>query len=337
MRHDVTIVGGDIKRPAIVFIHGLGMDKRIWEAPDESRIFGGRFPVSLLLCREPLESEIDANASKRLFFGTPMKNLTTLFHDLRGKGCTVIAWSQQRPSAEIGIAVSELKNIITMYRNYCESGIVLIGHSRGGLVARKYLAQGDKRVKAVITLATPHTGSRMAQWVEYMAPLASLLYPLIPDSEKGTLTHTVKKVFDFLKSKAVRELLPDSPFFQSLDDDRVNGVHYLSLGGKDPTLFSVYKRGAERIIGGGQPEMHSIRIQRVFSVPEIFTRFIPERFFPDEMKKGKGDGLVSTESSRLPWADNHADFPVNHAEILFDERVRAVVMDTVTASGKPCF
>ena len=336
MNHDATIVGGDTRRPAVIFIHGLGMDKRIWEAPDESRILGGRFPVSLLLCREPLESELDTNASKKFFFGTPMKNLTTLFHDLKERGCTVIAWSQQRPSSEIEIAVSELKNIITMVRNCCESGIVLIGHSRGGLVARKYLARGDERVRAVITLASPHGGSRMARWVEYAAPLVSFLSSLIPDSEKGTLTHTLKKVFDFLKSKAVRELLPDSPFFQSLDDDCVNGVQYLSLGGKDPTLFSVYKKSAERIMDGDKSGRHVMRMQRLFSVPDIFEQFIPERFFPDEMKIGKGDGLVSTESSRFPWTDNHADFPVNHAGILFDEEARALVMETLTSRWKLC-
>jgi hypothetical protein len=31
MKRDITMIPGDRDRPAAVFIHGLGMDKRIWE------------------------------------------------------------------------------------------------------------------------------------------------------------------------------------------------------------------------------------------------------------------------------------------------------------------
>ncbi|GAB4414026.1 MAG: hypothetical protein OHK0032_10110 [Thermodesulfovibrionales bacterium] len=72
-----------------------------------------------------------------------------------------------------------------------------------------------------------------------------------------------------------------------------------------------------------------IRPQRVLAMPEIFEHLIPESSFPDEMKKGKGDGLVSVESSRLPWADEHYNFDLNHAGILFDEGVRGKVMDAI--------
>ena len=41
--------------------------------------------------------------------------------------------------------------------------LVLVGHSMGGLVARAYLQRfGDARVKRLITLGTPHQGSRLA-------------------------------------------------------------------------------------------------------------------------------------------------------------------------------
>ena len=45
--------------------------------------------------------------------------------------------------------------------------VVLIGHSMGGLVARAWLARnGSERVQRLITLGTPHGGSRLA----YLAP-----------------------------------------------------------------------------------------------------------------------------------------------------------------------
>lgn len=333
MKIDTTIIEGDRDRPALFFIHGLGMDKRIWESPDESRILGERFPVSLLVSGEPdfeeREVEDHGEISRRISFGKPPKNLTTLFNDFGEQGYSVIAWSQQRPSAEIDVAVSELRDLIAMYEKYCKSGIILVGHSRGGLVARRYLRKyGDRRIRGLITLATPHRGSRMAQWVKYITPLISLIDPLLSDSEKGTLTYTVKRIFDFLKSPAVKELLPDSRFFRSLDDGYRKGIFSLSFGGSNTTLFSVYRRVIERIRNGDQ-ERFLLRARRVFSIPDIFEKLIPENHFPDEMKKGKGDGLVSVESSRLPWADESYDFDVNHAGILFDDRVRRKIMDAV--------
>lgn len=43
-------------------------------------------------------------------------------------------------------------------------GLHIIGHSKGGLVARKYIQHygGDKRVKSLITLGTPHHGTPTA-------------------------------------------------------------------------------------------------------------------------------------------------------------------------------
>ena len=336
MKLDTTLIRGDADKPAVIFIHGLGMDKRIWESPDTSRILGAKFPIHFLVSTKPapeiLKTDTHRGITKRLFFGKPPKHLATLFHDFREQGYTVIAWSQQRPAAEIAVAVSELREVVSMHHEHCRSGIILIGHSRGGLVARNYLKDDAKGIRGIVTLATPHRGSNMALWVKHVAPLITVIDSLISDSEKGTFTYAVKRVFDFLKSKAVRELLPDSPLFRSCDEGPLQGVYYLSFGGSNPTLFSVYRRIMERTHVRDQ-ERWVVRPQTVFSVPDAFERFIPERLFPDEMKKGKGDGLVSVESSRIPWADEHHTLNVNHAEVLFAERVRHKVLDAVRRFG----
>lgn len=48
-----------------------------------------------------------------------------------------------------------------------ENNIVLIGHSMGGLDCRYYAHRhpDDKRIKIIITIATPHRGSLFADWV----------------------------------------------------------------------------------------------------------------------------------------------------------------------------
>lgn len=327
MNYDTALIKGDAAKPAVVFVHGLGMDKRIWMSPDEARVLGGSFPVSVLVSGEPEpeapDGEEQGRLTKGLSFGSPPGNLTTLFHDMKERNFTVLTWSQQRPSAEIDIAVSELSEIITLHEEYCNAGIILIGHSRGGLVARKYLACGDRRIRCLIALATPHRGSRMAQWAGYLSPLSSLLAPFFSDAEKGTLAYTVKHIIEFLSSKAVRELLPASHFFRSLDDRPLDGVSYFSAGGKDPTLFSLYRLVYEESRG----KRRIAEVETLFSFPEIFEKLIPDLIFPDEMKKDWGDGLITLESSRLPWAHEHHAYDVNHAGILFDKLVREKVID----------
>lgn len=332
MGTDQIIIKGDPAKQAVVFIHGLGMDRRIWESPDEARILGDRFPIRFIACKEP-ETDVCVPKChhpehKGLFFGKAQEHLKTLFHDLKEEGFTVITYSQQRPSAEIDAAASELGIVITSAEPYTKAGIVLIGHSRGGLIARKYLKNGYKRIKALVTLATPHSGSRMAQWAGHLNPLLSIVSQLIPNSDKGTVAYTLKKIIDFLKSRAVKELLPDSQFFRTLDDNRHKGVYYISSGGTNPALLCLY-RWIEQRINKQDTEKLILRPQKVLSVPDIFESIIPQKLFPEEMKKGYGDGLVSASSSRLPWADEHYDFDVNHAGILFDKRVRTKIIDAL--------
>ena len=94
------------------------------------------------------------------------------------------------------------------------AGIILIGHSRGGLIARKYLFKQDKSIKGLITISTPHKGSSVAKIAKYLSPLVSMINPLVPNGDKGTLSFSIKRILDFLKSRALKELLPDSKFFQ---------------------------------------------------------------------------------------------------------------------------
>ncbi len=185
-----------------------------------------------------------------------------------------------------------------------DAGIVLIGHSRGGLIGRKYLMDKKRTIKGLITIATPHGGSSVAGIAKYLSPLVSTLNPLLPDGDKGTLFFSIKRIFDFLKSSALKELLPESNFFVKLKDGPSEGIYYASVGGTNPTLFTF----------------------RNLSFPDAFERIIPNNLYPEEMKKGKGDGLVSAESAVIPWGEEHHNFNRNHAEILFDESVRNLLV-----------
>ncbi|MEW6585604.1 MAG: alpha/beta fold hydrolase [Nitrospirota bacterium] len=294
MKLDVCVHNGKADRPAIIFIHGLGMDKNIWVNPLNSRILGGMFPLEVLL-------------KKSFSDGKPV----TLFDIFRDKGYSVVAWSQKRPAGPIESAAAELDEMVGTAGCITPAGVILIGHSRGGLIARKYLMNDAASIQALITISTPHKGSSVAKLAKYVSPIVTWLTPLIPKGERGTLRFAVSRVLEFLKSKALRELLPGSNFFKSLADRPVKGVYYASIGGTNPTLF--------RLSG--------------LSMPDIFERMIPEKMFPEEMKQGKGDGLVSAASSIIPWCDEHHDFELNHAEILFDDEVKETVVNAVERIG----
>jgi pimeloyl-ACP methyl ester carboxylesterase len=58
----------------------------------------------------------------------------------------------------------DLDEHVTTVQRLTDRKPVLIGHSMGGLLSRKWLAEynGNDRVRGVITLGTPHEGSKMA-------------------------------------------------------------------------------------------------------------------------------------------------------------------------------
>ncbi|NCO68166.1 MAG: hypothetical protein COY75_08660 [Nitrospirae bacterium CG_4_10_14_0_8_um_filter_41_23] len=293
MNLDTVLYKGGNDKPAVVFIHGLGMDSDIWVNPSQSRILGGMFPLRILLNKRLPEEQPD--------------NLQTLFDDLRLKGYTVITWSQKRPAGPIDFAVSELSEIVKIANKMTKAGVILIGHSRGGLIGRKYLLRKDRSIKALITISTPHKGSSVARAANYLSPVVSILNPLFPIGDKGTRSFAIKRIFEFLSSRALKELLPESRFLKSIKDGPLDWVHYVSVGGTNPTLFNLYN----------------------FSFPDIFEKVIPENLYPEEMKKGRGDGLVSAESSKIPWSNEHYDFELNHAEILFAEGVRGTLLKAI--------
>jgi len=335
MRLDIAFTRGNSDKPAIVFIHGLGMDKDIWVTPSKSRIFGGKLPLSILLRERPPSKDFGLHKNKpkeeipEFSTGIHPACTETLFNDLKLKKYPVVTWSQRRPSGPIDSVVLELEEIIKLAKELTRSGIILVGHSRGGLIGRKYLYKKEgSSVKSLITISSPHQGSSVARLICYLKPLASLIRPFLSGAEKGTLNSALKHILDFLKSRALKELLPKSSFLKSLKDGPLDGISYISLGGTKPTLFSLY-RWHWNSVSEGASYRWFLEPEEIFSLPEILRKVIPEKFYPYEIADGKGDGLVSAESSKIPWCNEHYNFSLNHAQILFDRGVRDLLIKMI--------
>ncbi len=274
-------------RPLLIFIHGMGMDVRIWSAPEEAKILGGLHPL-------------------RAMFRDSDHDMNTLFFDFRQLGFTVLSWSQSRPVGPLEIAVKELDALIKEYGAYATRGVILICHSRGGLIGRRYIEKDGEAVKGLITIATPHHGTAMARWSVHLSPIASTLQKFLGGDGKG-LKKAFKRILGFFDSEGIRELLPDSPLYSEMRNNREKGLRCISVGGTNPDL---------------------IRIGNI-SIIELFSKIVPEKVVPEEMKAGHGDGLVSAASSVLPYGSNHYNFHCNHLSLLFDREVRNLVIAEV--------
>lgn len=280
---DKEVIKGDTSLPAFIFIHGLGMDKNFFCFPEKSRILGGLFPLSTII----------RNAV----------GLRTLYHDLKEMGITVATWTQSRPAGPANDAVREL---IEVTETINSKWVFLIGHSRGGLIARAASAK-IKGLRGIITISTPHIGSAMAKWALYLSPLSEVLKPLLSIEQKTRLMRALRRIAAFLSGRAVREILPNSEFLNSLPTEKPPDCLSISIGGTDPTLFT---------LGG-------------LSIPSSLEKIVPGNLFPEEMTLGKGDGIVSSRSSVLPFGDEHMNFHLNHAETAFDESVRKALLKRI--------
>jgi triacylglycerol lipase len=101
---------------------------------------------------------------------------------IHGYGCSRGAWWWLRRRLEAAgwtVATISLEPVYTGIDNYVEplarridavlaetgaAQLILVGHSMGGLVARAYFRRfGIQRVAKLVTLGTPHSGSRLAR------------------------------------------------------------------------------------------------------------------------------------------------------------------------------
>lgn len=138
-----------------------------------------------------------------------------------------------------------------MYARFDLGPLSIIGHSKGGLIGRYYVKRlgGDRRVKNLITLGTPHNGAPIAylgcatvgivaKSVWQMTPMS----PFIRRLKIGAFPRQVR--FVSIYSKADRA----SPFPSCiLEDDGQSHLFNVELPGIKHREF-LYKRAPYRII-----------------------------------------------------------------------------------------
>jgi triacylglycerol lipase len=162
-----------------------------------------------------------------------------------------------------------------LYSRYPDMGpLSIIGHSKGGLIGRYYVKRlgGDRRVKNLITLATPHNGTPAAYLgIATMGLVARSVWQMTPMSpfirrlKIGAFPRHVRLVSVYSKQDRA------SPFPSCILEDDGNGnVHNVEVPGVTHREF-VWKRPVYEVIrrelakGYGQPVPHG----RLTAVPLI--------------------------------------------------------------------
>jgi pimeloyl-ACP methyl ester carboxylesterase len=295
---------GTAQKPVVVLIHGFGMNGHFWEQPESCLVLGGLASLTLFLADHPPIGE-----KKGLAAGRTSEKMEGLGLRLINDGFSTVSWSQSEPLGPISLAVDELATVMDIvHQRFDGRPIWLLAHSRGGLVARSFLQENNsKDITGLITLGTPHDGTELALLARYLQPVGAFFRNLLPSAGgRGKVLKAMRRVADFLSSDAIAELKPDAALIQSLQRPLPSTMALFSFGGTDPGLFSLYRRNGES--------------WRKLTFPDFLLRLIPDQKIPPELMSGKGDGLVSSASARLPGGE-HANFEVNHVRLAFEPTI----------------
>ena len=338
----VICKSADPSRPAILLVHGLHQSMESWTKPSST---GYTYDFR----HTPPEIDLGDHAAPNAGLykaGTSDKlevdNLNW-FDYLAQQGFTVAAWSQ--PCCTFADAYPSAKTALAQFaadtaalNPAAPPAIVLIGHSRGGLVIHKLLRdQGSMggRIRWAITIHSPHHGSLMAKTPERLAEEATGLFANVslPSEVKQPLKQLALQIVAPLRQMiddGQAELAPDSPLITGLlnGDAAVPGVRYYTFGGTNPTLVRLYTwlftpmSSVPQYKGLEQYFHWQAKPAEVGLVSPLLDRIPP---FNPEIKPGAGDTLVTDLSARLPYSIHETD-QLNHAEVLWDRTLQQKVV-----------
>jgi pimeloyl-ACP methyl ester carboxylesterase len=260
-----------------------------------------------------------------------------LYPLLEAEGHPVVSWTQTDTVGPIDSSVDELERAVAFAKEeYGADRVILVGHSRGGLVCRGYLRRHRENpdVAALVTLATPHQGTRLAT-------LDDRLLEVVTDSVAGLLPipaskFVVKAVINLMRRlwlshvASTEELerwgAAGSYIRQLVSESQLDEVRYICIAGVQPTMSQIAVQLYDLMSFIPQDLVHPWRWTRVtwrhIALPDVvqnlglplFEEF--REFYPEE-----GDGVVAVDSALLlTTADTtnvvNLTYPASHSVLL---------------------
>jgi hypothetical protein len=342
---DVVPACGDQTKPLVLLLHGTSGNKDDMVDPDSGNAFAGsKFNYDI---RGPMAPDRDDGwyFTPPTIYGwlsnlepDPLKPVTSWREFLGAQGYRTAAYSQIDQTGTLDRPVKELREVIGYLRsNFPNTKLVLLAHSRGGLLVRLFLKQNARdqflvgNIGAVITLHSTHHGTTVANRAvdinrRIENSITSSPLPLQP-----LIRGAIGWLQNLVNSPAFVEQAVGSRFLTDLqaNETPLPGVTYATFGGTSVCMMRVRKWKYKESSFAAQwafPPYHHIRSQHVLAV------IPPTQFFGDlqipELTPGVGDILTTDTGARLPFA-THGSSPRNHAEAMWDsdlqQRVLAVL------------
>lgn len=201
------VCAADPARPAILLVHGLHQDATTWTAPsyvehayDRTSSVGEQ---RIGDTHDKPNSGLYKIAASPWLYGSDRAGWdkrVNWFDYLASQGFTVATWSQPdltfAPAYQSALVAFD--SLLSHTRARSPSApppIVLIGHSRGGLVIRKLLKDRGSagRVVTVVTLHSPHHGSELGRTPgRVVAEVVDLVDCCLPSDLTGPVKSKVK-------------------------------------------------------------------------------------------------------------------------------------------------
>lgn len=225
--------------------------------------------------------------------------------------------------------------------------IVLMAHSRGGLLIRKLLknkGSAGGRVRWVITLHSPHHGSEVARTPAVLAEQTAELFNnvQVPPDVKHPLKELARLLVSPLNKQIDEgsgELAPGSALMQGLanGEQPVPGVKYYTFGGVNPQLYRFYTwlfTPMSSVPQYKNLEQYFKWEVKAAEVPGVSPMLNSIRAILPEIKEGQGDSLVTDQSARLPFSIHQTD-QLNHVEVLWNRDLQMKVAGLLSSPSLP--
>lgn len=332
----IEYTDGDAGKPLVLLLHGAGGTSLDMTAPDQRGYPHYDYTEPFPPDRDEGWSAYPGVGVWSFTLDNPKEPLISWQQILQDNGFPTATYSQVDSTGPIQSAEDELVVVINKLQmppaklelpNLPAKELVILAHSRGGLLARKVLkdhADLVPNLTTVITLDSPHLGSELAN-------LATTLNDVIlwfPSSIQPLITQVLGDFANLVAQPAWQELAVGSPFLMDLanGEGALPGVRYFTFGGisvKLTRLLSwVYNLESAIPQWHWPPFHHVITLIEVPVISPVANSVPP---VVDEIANGKGDILTADKRCRLPFAV-HQTNAINHPECLWDPGLQTQVL-----------
>ncbi len=249
-----------------------------------------------------------------------------------------LTYSQKSPFGKIDDSVIELFEILkAINKIYGHRRIILIAHSRGGLISKKYLDLTEKtNVEKLITFGTPFGGTFLSAIDLFKTPTKYFLKKV----------RWIRKLWDIRENRQIenvstKQMSPNSEFLTDLSKMGCrNDVKYVNVAGSCSHISNVYtwhwqltslkrnkelakKKSKEReklfvskrnpIEWYSLPKNPKLHVYNWILKPRKILEIYPRIGLLEVLQ---GDGAVSIKSALLPFPEvKHYILYKNHMEI----------------------